>query len=271
MTVSLQELRRTIAGLERRTGRGGKGLREKEEKEPWRLGLAELEAHLPGGALPRDGLVELAATGARDAGAAVGFSLALLARLPAGSARRDILWCQTAAAAQEYGALYLPGFAPFALAPGRLVKLCARRRTDILWAAEEGLRSGALAAVVAEGAPADLTASRRLALAAGETRTPCLLLDPQGGGLARAASQRWRIAAAPSGPNALDPRASGERRWEVELLHARGGRPGTWKLAWDDEAHSFRLAAGARDREMEARPRLDREGAEPSVLVAFRG
>ena len=58
------------------------------------------------------------------------------------------------------------------LSPARLLVLNVSRPADVLWAMEEGLRCRALACVIAEltgeGAEADLTATRRLSLAARE-------------------------------------------------------------------------------------------------------
>lgn len=87
------------------------------------------------------------------------------------------------------------------LDPGRMLLATGRRAEDLLWAAEEGLRSGAVPWVVAElTAPPGLTAVRRLHLAAeaGGGAGVGLLLTPETGGAAGVES-RWHMAPAPDG------------------------------------------------------------------------
>ena len=123
-----------------------------------------------------------------------------------------------------------------------------RRDADVLWAVEEGLRCGALAAVVAEADLADFTATRRLSLAAQEGLTPGLLLRDDRLGPASAALSRWRIAALPGAPDPFDQRAPGNPRWALELVRCRGGRPMTCKVEWNRETGAFGLAAALADR-----------------------
>ena len=90
---------------------------------------------------------------------------------PSGS-RRQVLWIATDYAVGEGGGPYGPGLDLFGLASARLLVLRVPKPVDVLWAMEEALRCRALACVIAEltgdGAVADLTATRRLALAARE-------------------------------------------------------------------------------------------------------
>ena len=83
-----------------------------------------------------------------------------------------MLWIATEFARREGGGPYGPGLDLFGLSPARLLVLNVSRPADVLWAMEEGLRCRALACVIAEltgeGAEADLTATRRLSLAARE-------------------------------------------------------------------------------------------------------
>ena len=83
-----------------------------------------------------------------------------------------MLWIATDFARREGGGPYGPGLDLFGLSPARLLVLTVSRPADVLWAMEEGLRCRALACVIAEltgeGAEADLTATRRLSLAARE-------------------------------------------------------------------------------------------------------
>jgi protein ImuA len=75
----------------------------------------------------------------------------------------------------------------------------ARREIDVLWAMEEGLRSGAVSAVLGEVAAAPPIALRRLQLAAETGGTTGLLLRPLGAPIAAgSATTRWRVASVPS-------------------------------------------------------------------------
>ncbi len=113
------------------------------------------------------------------------------------------------------------------LDPGRLLHVSPSRPRDLLWAAEESLRSGAAALVVADlPAPPGLTPVRRLHLAAetggeGASRPPlALILTPEGA--APGIETRW------SARPAARPGAEG---WRIALLRARGLPPAEW---WSD-------------------------------------
>ncbi len=113
------------------------------------------------------------------------------------------------------------------LDPGRLILATARQPVDLLWAAEEALRSGAVAAVVADLPEVPgLTAMRRLQLAAeaGAAARPQgagsglgLVLTPGTGGAA-GAETRWSLAQAPGGG------------WRLSRLRARLHPPAVWTL-----------------------------------------
>jgi protein ImuA len=159
-------------------------------------GFAALDTELPGGGWPAAGLTELllAAPGSGE--------LRLLApalaheRGPAAS----VLWI----------APPLMPYAPALQALGwpldRLVIVAPGPLADTAWAAEQGLRSGACAAVLwwqGEGQRPSLltTTLRRLHLAAQEGRCPLFALRP--------ASARWQSSPAPLRLS-LEPAASGQ-------------------------------------------------------------
>ncbi|MBL7599022.1 protein ImuA, partial [Escherichia coli] len=84
-----------------------------------------------------------------------------------------------------------------------------------------------LGAVIGEAKRADMTATRRLQLAAEGGRTIALLLkraaregaDPIG--MPSAAVTRWRVTCAPSAP--LPVEGVGRPRWRLELARQKGG------------------------------------------------
>ena len=141
---------------------------------------------------------------------------------------------------------------------------------DVLWAMEEALRCRALACVVAEmtgqGEAADLTATRRLALAAREGAGSLgpgaqnsglgLLIRHKVTSLPSAAATRWEIAGALSRPDALGARCGGlgRARFDLSLRKNRRGPSGRWIIEWDHHERAFQpalpvgVAATALDR-----------------------
>lgn len=206
------------------------------------LGIAEVDDRLPFRGLALKRLHEVAAAGEREAGAALGFLLALLVRVMRATAG-PVLWCG------RRPELNAPALAAFGVDPGRLIVARARTEVDRLWAFEEGLRTRGLAAAVAElEKPLDLAASRRLQLAAEAGTTGFALRLDGGTAAASAVETRWRIAAAPSVPPAEDARGIGDPRWRVALERCRGGRPGHWLMERNDATGDLALATPLRDR-----------------------
>ncbi len=226
------------------------------------LGVAALDAHLPGGGLALGCLHEIAGGRAEwDDGAASGFCLALLARLlgatpkaGAPQARGPVLWVS------RWRDLYAPGLAAFGIDPGRLILVRAGAGTEVLWAMEEALRCPRLAAVVGEVEALERSAGRRLQLAAEAQGVTAFALHrplrPARRAVApSAAATRWRVMPARVPAQASAGRPVGGRGkflgrpcWQVELLRCRGAAPGQWHLEWDDATGGFALAAALRDR-----------------------
>jgi protein ImuA len=183
------------------------------------FGLDAIDARLASGGLADAGVNEAdAATQSYSDDAAATLFLAGIAGRRAGR-RGTGLWV---VARRD---LFAPGLAQAGLAPGQLLVAEAERDADVLAVMEEGLRHGALAAVVGEVGRAGLTETRRLQLAAEEGGTMALLLHRwrKGDPLAEPSSAltRWRIGSAPSA--SLPVPGVGRSRWQVELARQRGG------------------------------------------------
>lgn len=111
--------------------------------------------------------------------------------------------------------------------PQDLIFVHGQRPDDLLWSAEEALRSGEVPLVVADlPEPPGMVAVRRLHLAAeagaaqGRYRPLCLLLTPGEGG-APGIETRWRMEP-DHGP--------GHSRWRLSRLRARMEPPRSWQL-----------------------------------------
>ncbi len=195
------------------------------------LGVPVLDQALPWGGLPTGVLHEI--VGRPGDAASCGFAVRLLRDL-VGLRQRPVLWCQ---ANEEAGAPYAPGLTQAGLASEAVIFARARKPAELLWAMEEGLRSGAFAAVLGEGVAPDLTATRRLQLAAEAGGTTALLSLPQhvAGGVS-AALTRWQVTAVPA------EEESEAACWQIELRRCRGGASGVWQVSCDAALH-LRLAA----------------------------
>jgi protein ImuA len=220
---------------------------------PLALGVSEPDVRLQGGLAPAN-LHEIAPEAMRDFGAAAGFALALAARAQQ-SLKRQTLWIQTDYAALEGGNLYGPGCDLFGLPACDLLILKVSRPIDALWATEEALKSRALASVIAElpdDAPlADLTATRRLTLAAREGNSFAFLLRHRPSPLTSSAETRWEIAATPSVADRFG--GLGRTALALSLVKNRRGPTGRFFVAWDHhecafQALSLGVAAAAADR-----------------------
>ncbi|HEX2655532.1 MAG TPA: DNA repair protein [Xanthobacteraceae bacterium] len=229
---ALRDLRRTVAeiGRDHFIETGDRSLR---------FGLDPVDDVL-GGGLAFGALHELAPSAPVHMGATTGFALALAAGAGS-STNKQILWIHSAFASSESGHLYGPGFETFGLACEHFVILQVSRAIDALWAMEEALKCRAVASVITEltgdGRAADLTATRRLALAAREGGGLGLLLRHQTSAVPSTASTRWAVASAPSTPDRFG--GFGPLSFDLSLLRNRRGPRGRWMLSWDQHEHAF--------------------------------
>ena len=211
------------------------------------FGVPALDERLADRGLDGSGLHEIAGASPSwsDDAAATLFAAGIAARF-ASQPGLNILWALT-----RFD-LYAPGLEQAGLAPDHIFYAQGRDDKDVLALAEDGIRDGALACVIAEVKTADQTATRRLQLAASEGRTPlllyrrhrrqgrCPLAEPS------LAYTRWRIGCLPSARLAVP--GVGRARWSVELVRQRGGPPFSLELEACDDQGRLALPAAARDR-----------------------
>jgi protein ImuA len=152
------------------------------------------------------------------------------------------VWIQTDFAAAEAGFLYGPGLDLMGLTTERLVVLRVPRPREALWAMEEALKCRAVGAVVAEfaGEEADLTAMRRLALAAREGGGLGLILHPDCPSQPSTAMTRWEVASARGARDSFG--GLGPTTFALSLVKNRRGRTGQWRLSWDHHERAFAAA-----------------------------
>jgi protein ImuA len=241
---TLNHLRRMLAGIDPAHA-------PRLTAEECLVGLVPSIDAVLGGGLACGTLHELAPTAPVHLGATSGFAAAIAAR--ASCSRRKILWIATDFAAAEGGGPYGPGFDLFGLASANLLILRVAKPVDVLWAMEEGLRCRALACVIAEltgeGEIADLTATRRLSLAAREglsarTSGLGLLIRHKTIAMPSAAATRWEIGSALSEPDALARRSGGlgRARFNLSLRKNRRGPAGRWIIEWNHHERIFQQA-----------------------------
>lgn len=204
------------------------------------LGPAGLDRALGGGLSTRR-LHEIVPDGVFQLGAAAGFALALVALSPR---RGAIVWIQQGLAAMEGGAPYGLGAALFDIAPSRFLIVRAPTPKDALWAMEESLRCGGVAAVIAElpgaGEAADLTATRRLNLVAQAHGVLPLLLRHQSLRGTSACATRWVVRSAPGSSDGLG--GIGRTAFTLTLAKNQRGICGDWQVEWDSHERHFRTA-----------------------------
>jgi protein ImuA len=218
----LDALRRRIA----RIGRDAASSSCTGERPPVRFGLDEIDAALPWSGLRAGALHELLGHGADTEYGTVPSLLAAGLLANHGGPDAPVLW------AMRRTDLFPPGLAAAGLHPRRLI--LAECGSDVAAVMEEALRHPGLCAVVGElDGPLDLTASRRLQLAAEGSGVVAfavrrssrfddpVLLAPS------AAASRWRVSALP----AADAGWLGRPRWRLELLRCRdSGLSSSWIL-----------------------------------------
>lgn len=188
--------------------------------------------------LARSQLHEVYAAEGGDAAAAMGFAVA--AALAA--AALPLLWIRTEDAERQAGRTLAGGLAELGLPPDSLMLVVTTDEAALLRTAADGARCAGLGTVLIESwghAPGlDLTATRRLMLAAEASGVTVLSVRVEAEPVPSAAATRWRIAAAES--TALLADAPGWPAFTVECLRRRGGPAGECgRVEWNRDARCF--------------------------------
>lgn len=240
------------------------------------------QSHPRFGGLFRAGLHEIYA-GASDGAAATGFALAMAGQLrqsrqsPGG--KSALLWVRHDLIAAEAGHIYPPGLLDFGLTPSAVTLVRAHDVTEVLQAGLEAARCSSLAAILVEfwgkSRVYDLTASRKLSLAAKASGATLFLLRHAASVFPSAAETRWRVRGLPGSPFAAN--TPGKPAFEITLLRRRSTQesemenllPGqTWSVEWNRDTASFTERGEADTRK--APLSGDLAALSPDGEVAFR-
>ena len=188
------------------------------------VGLGAIESSFSGNSFPVGVVHELISGDRRGAASTNGFIAALLGRL---MRKNDYcLWIS------NQRTLFPPGLKSFGVEPDRFIFIDIKREKEVLWAVEQGLKCGGLAAVVAELKEISFAQSQRLQLAVEKSRVTGFLHRYQPmSEHALACATRWKIKPLPSEQEGGLP-GLGFPKWQVELTKARNGKPGRWQLQW---------------------------------------
>jgi protein ImuA len=184
-----------------------------------------------------------------------------MARAMAAAPQGRVLLVQCQETGSEGGRLYAPGLHALGLDPDRIGLAEVRSAADALRVVDEALRSGAVAAVLADLAQAprlDLSVPRRFNLSARRTGALALMLTRDLDATS-AALTRWRVEPRPSRGRR---RRLGRPTFGLCLARNRLGPTGEWTLEWDSDDRLFRpapplsapVARPAVDRPDPARP-----------------
>ena len=213
-------------------------------EQPLSFGSDYVDRRLGGGLLRR-AVHEVFAGSVEDGSAAAGFTLMLAMRAcPIGG---RVIWIRDQKCARGSGTLHAVGLVELGFDPDDLVLVDAPDTLAVLRAGADSVKCGQVGAVVMEPcgkAPLlDLTASRRLSLAAAASGVPTLILRVDAAPQPSAAQTRWQVASAPSAP--LPANAPGNPAFTLTLLRHRGGVAGfETRLEWNRDARCFAPLSG---------------------------
>lgn len=273
MTPTLQTLRHKLDQLSRSQGgiqegiqggaqRGAQGSVQangyadgKARRTPVAFGISDIDTALGGGLTP-GALHDFYTHQTADSGSLSGFLACMAQSLNRSS--KPVVWVRQTAADFEAGQLYPHGLKGLGLEPNCLILVRARKAIHMLSAALEAVRCASLGCVIVEawGAPRelDLTATRRLALAAEQSGVTPLFLRAASDVQPSAAVTRWQVRSAPSRiplhrtpsqkpsktTSKTPSNALGHPTFDLTLTRNKAGTYGqSWRVEWHHDLGQF--------------------------------
>jgi protein ImuA len=209
------------------------------------VGLEPIYSAFPNASFPLGAVHEFLSSNAENNTATTGFIAALLASITESSGA--LLWISSSRT------LFPPALKNFGIDPDRIIFIDLQNERQILWAMEEGLKCGALSAVVGEIKEISFEASRRLQLAVEQSQVTGFILRKTYRLTTTACVTRWKIMSLPSEPIGDLP-GIGFPKWRVELLRVRNGKPGVWDIEWVNGrfAPVYKFPSVTHDQQMKA-------------------
>ncbi len=208
-----------------------------------RVPLGHVGADAATGGLALGAVHEVYAARPGDAAAATGFAAALATR--ANVQAGWLFWIRQDFSALEHGEIHAAGLCELGIDPSRVLMLKVADIADALKAAGDVLACRSIGTAIVEtmgdSKLLDLTASRRLMLAAAEKGVTAIVLRLGAEPLPSAAETRWIVHAGVSPP----PKEQWGEEWgalvfEAELARNRHGAGGQWVMEWRCDERSFR-------------------------------
>jgi protein ImuA len=208
------------------------------------FGVDALDHRLNGGLL-RSALHEVFSATAEDSSAAAGFAAMIAMRANRGDL--PVIWVRESRNSRHIGHLHAAGLCELGFDPGNFVLVDAPDTLSALRAGADIVKCGQVGTLVIQPwgkAPLlDLTASRRLSMAAALSGVLTLILRVEAEPMPSAAQTRWQVATARS--SSLLANAPGHPSFDITLLRHRGGIAGfKSRLEWNRDTKSFALLSG---------------------------
>jgi protein ImuA len=190
------------------------------------IGFSPIELSFPNSRFPIGCTHELLSASQEDIGATNGFIAALLSKLM--QFNGAVIWISASRT------IFPAALKQFNIEPQQIIFVDLQKEKDVLYATEEALKCNRLATVVSEIKQISFKESRRLQLAAEQSRVSGFLIRHQPRFINTIACvSRWRITSLQS--ELIDGMPGvGFPRWNVELLKVRNGKPGKWKIEYTE-------------------------------------
>lgn len=197
---------------------------DKPANERCSMGLGLIEKAFPNGIFPTGAVHELVSLEPEAAAATSGFLTCLLSNMM--RSKGFCLWISSRRL------VFPPALKLLGIDPERIIFIDLKSDKDVLWAVEEALRCNALIAVVGEVKELSFANSRRLQLAIEQSKVTGFIhrVYPRTEN-STACVTRWKIQPLPGIIETGMP-GVGFPKWNIELTKVKGGRPGSWELAW---------------------------------------
>ena len=200
------------------------GLKSLSTDNDIKIGFLAIEHAFPNATFPVGCTHEFLYTSEEDIAPTTGFIAVLLSKLTQFDGAT--IWISSSRT------VFPPALKRFGVEPHNIIFIDLQNEKDVLLAIEQSLQCKRIAAVVGEVKHISFKESRRLQLAAEQSRVTALLVRQQSKNLnTTACVSRWHITALPRElPDGMP--GIGFPRWNVELLRIRNGKPGVWQLEY---------------------------------------